>query len=351
MSYKASGVDIMAGNNFVKAIRSHVRETERSGSVSSIGGFAGLFDLKASGYIDPILVASTDGVGTKLLIAIETGKLGTIGVDLVAMCVNDIVVQGAEPLFFLDYYANSKLNITDSVEIIAGITEGCKQAHCALIGGETAEMPGLYKSGDFDLAGFCVGAVERKRLISGKNVKEGDQVIGLGSSGLHSNGYSLVRKIFEINKLDYSGSAPFDPNRSLDNFLLAPTRIYVKSCLAVAEYGGVHALAHITGGGLIENIPRILPLDLGVVIDVTAWQLPPMFKWLAEIGGIPANEMLRTFNCGIGMAVIVDPGKAKPLREILEEKGETVFEIGSVVKASSINSQIKIKNVESQWKN
>jgi phosphoribosylformylglycinamidine cyclo-ligase len=323
-------VDIDAGNALVEAIKPLAKATARKGSDAGLGGFGAFFDLKAAGYSDPILVATTDGVGTKLKIAIEAGVHGTIGIDLVAMCVNDLVVQGAEPLLFLDYFATGKLDVGTGRQIVAGISDGCLQAGCALVGGETAEMPGMYAKDDYDLAGFAVGAVERGRQITGADVKAGDVVLGLGSSGVHSNGYSLVRKVVSLAGLGYSAKAPFDPNKTLGEALLAPTKIYVKSCLAAIRAGGVKALAHITGGGLLENIPRVLPKDLACEIDASRWQQPPVFAWLRKTAGIDAQEMARTFNCGIGMAMVVAPDRVDAVRGILEGAGETVAAIGTI---------------------
>ena len=323
-------MDIDAGNALVEAIKPLVRATARPGADAEIGGFGGLFDLKRAGYTDPVLVAANDGVGTKLKIAIDAGKHDTIGIDLVAMCVNDLVVQGAEPLLFLDYFATGKLDVENGRQIVAGISDGCLQAGCALVGGETAEMPGMYAKGDYDLAGFAVGAVERGRQITGSDVKAGDVVLGLGSSGVHSNGYSLVRKVVSVAGLEYSAKAPFDPSKTLGEALLAPTRIYVKSCLAAIRAGGVKALAHITGGGLLENIPRVLPKDLACEIDAASWQQPPVFGWLRKTAGIDAQEMARTFNCGIGMVLVVAPDRADAVRGILANAGETVATIGTI---------------------
>jgi phosphoribosylformylglycinamidine cyclo-ligase len=323
-------VDIDAGNALVEAIKPLAKATARKGSDAGLGGFGAFFDLKAAGYNDPILVATTDGVGTKLKIAIEANQHGTIGIDLVAMCVNDLVVQGAEPLLFLDYFATGKLDVESGRQIVAGISDGCLQAGCALVGGETAEMPGMYAKGDYDLAGFAVGAVERGRQITGSDVKAGDVVLGLGSSGVHSNGYSLVRKVVSVAGLEYSAKAPFDPSKTLGDALLAPTRIYVKSCLAAIRAGGVKALAHITGGGLLENIPRVLPKDLACEIDASSWQQPPVFAWLRKTAGIDAQEMARTFNCGIGMVLVVAPDRVDAVRGILASAGETVAAIGTI---------------------
>jgi phosphoribosylformylglycinamidine cyclo-ligase len=302
----------------------------RPGADTAIGGFGGFFDPAAAGYRDPLLVAATDGVGTKLKVALATGRHDTVGIDLVAMCVNDLVVQGAEPLIFLDYFATGKLDVETARDVVAGIAEGCRQAGCALIGGETAEMPGMYGAGDYDLAGFSVGAVERDRVLTGKDVAEGDVVLGLASSGLHSNGFSLVRKVVETQGLGWDVPAPFDTARELGAALLEPTRIYVRSCLAAIRAGGVHALAHITGGGLIENIPRVLPDGLAAELDATCWHEPAVFEWLAKAGGIARHEMYRTFNCGIGMAVVCAPDAAETLTAIFAESDETVARIGRI---------------------
>ena len=348
-SYKAAGVDIDAGNAFVEAIKPLVKSTERSGVASELGGFGGLFDLKAAGYTDPLLVAATDGVGTKLLIAGAAGHHGTIGIDLVAMCVNDLVVQGAEPLFFLDYLATGKLDVEAGRELVSGIAEGCRQAGCALIGGETAEMPGLYDPSHYDLAGFAVGAVERNRMLSGEEAKPGDVIFGLASSGLHSNGFSLVRRIVEDNGLDYAQAAPFDDNLSLGRALLEPTRIYVKSCLAALSVGGVHGFAHITGGGLLENIPRAFPSGLTAVIDTNAWPLPAVFHWLAKTGAVMPAEMARTFNCGIGMVVLAAPETAGDVEAALNDAGEYVIPIGTVRETSGGEDAVILENLEDGW--
>jgi len=324
-------VDIDAGNALVEAIKPLARATARTGSDAGLGGFGAFFDLRAAGYQDPILVATTDGVGTKLKIAIEAAEHSTIGIDLVAMCVNDLVVQGAEPLLFLDYFATGKLDVATGRAIIAGIAEGCHQAGCALVGGETAEMPGMYAKGDYDLAGFAVGAVERGKAITGAGVKAGDVVLGIASSGVHSNGYSLVRKVVEVAGLDYAAPAPFDPARKLGAALLTPTRIYVKSCLAaIRGTGGVKALAHITGGGLLENIPRVLPEGLACEIDAGTWTQPPVFGWLRKTAGIDAQEMARTFNCGIGMVLVTAPEHRAAVQKTLDAAGETVAAIGTI---------------------
>jgi len=329
----------------VEAIKPHAAATARPGADSDLGGFGGLFDLKAAGFVDPLLVAGTDGVGTKVKLAIETGRHDTIGIDLVAMCVNDIVVQGAEPLFFLDYFATSKLSALLADAVVSGIAAGCREAGCALIGGETAEMPGLYQSGDYDLAGFAVGAVERANLLDGRAVCEGDTVLGLGSNGPHSNGYSLIRAIVQKNETALSSPAPFDPDRSLSQALLEPTRIYVRACLAARDAGGVHAFAHITGGGLMENLPRVLPdASLAIELDRTAWPRPAVFEWIAQAGDVDAHEMHRTFNCGIGMTILVAPDRVDAVVETLAELGETVFTIGSVVRRAA-NVPVTIKGL------
>ncbi len=347
ISYRDAGVDIDAGEALVDAIKPLARSTARDGVASGLGGFGAMFDLKAAGYKDPVLVAGTDGVGTKLKVAIEANKHNTVGIDLVAMCVNDLVVQGAEPLFFLDYFATAKLDVTAGTDIVSGIAEGCRRAGCALIGGETAEMPGMYAKDDYDLAGFCVGAVERDAILTGENISEGDVILGLAASGLHSNGFSLVRRVIEKSGLSHTDEAPFDYDVNLADALLEPTRIYVKSCLAAISAGGVHGLAHITGGGLLENIPRVLPEGLGADLDAATWELPEVFAWLAKAGRISRNEMARTFNCGIGMAVIVRADRAEALACVFGENGENVKTIGRVVKRGGV----KIANIEEQWPN
>ena len=330
-SYRDAGVDIDAGQALVEAIKPLARATARAGVASEIGGFGGLFDLRAAGYRDPILVAATDGVGTKLKLATAVGRHQSVGIDLVAMCVNDLVVQGAEPLFFLDYFATGRLDVVTAESIIAGIADGCQQAGCALIGGETAEMPGMYGEGDYDLAGFAVGAVERGQALTGASAAEGDIVLGLASNGLHSNGFSLVRQVLAATGADLAASAPFDTARPLGEVLLDPTRIYVKSGLAAVRAGGVKALAHITGGGLIDNVPRVLPADLAAEIDAEAWPLPGVMRWIRQAGGIAAAEMARTFNCGIGMIAVVAPERAEDLTAVLEQAGERVWRIGRLV--------------------
>jgi phosphoribosylformylglycinamidine cyclo-ligase len=333
LTYADAGVDIDAGNRLVDMIKPMVRATARPGADAEIGGFGGLFDLKASGFKDPILVAATDGVGTKVKIAIDANLHTTIGIDLVAMSVNDLVVQGAEPLFFLDYFACGKLHPEATAAIVAGIAQACKESGCALIGGETAEMPGLYKDGDYDLGGFAVGAAERGTLLP-RDIRAGDVVIGMASSGVHSNGFSLVRKIVEQSGIAYDAPAPFAPVLTLAGALLTPTRLYVKSCLkAIRETNAVKGLAHITGGGFTDNIPRVLPEGLGVRIDLSKIPVLPVFKWLAAQGGMEERELLRTFNCGIGMIAIVAPDKIAAVAEALRSEGETVAVLGEVIDA------------------
>ncbi|MFZ3583877.1 phosphoribosylformylglycinamidine cyclo-ligase [Loktanella sp. DJP18] len=334
LTYAAAGVDIDAGNALVERIKPAAKRTSRPGTMAGLGGFGALFDLKGAGYVDPILVAATDGVGTKLRIAIDTGNVDTIGIDLVAMCVNDLVCQGAEPLFFLDYFATGKLELDAATRIIEGIAAGCEASGCALIGGETAEMPGMYHGGDFDLAGFAVGAMERgSDLPSG--VVAGDVLLGLASDGVHSNGYSLVRRIVEASGLTWDDEAPF-ANGPLGAALLMPTRLYVKPALAAVRAGGVHALAHITGGGLTENLPRVLPVDLGCEIDLASWPLPPVFGWMAQVGGIETQEMLKTFNAGIGMVLIVAADRAEALTALLDDRGEIVHRLGHVAEGAGV---------------
>ena len=298
--------------------------------MDELGGFSALFDLKKAGYKNPLLAATADGVGTKLKVAVAVGKHDTVGIDLVAMCVNDLITSGAEPLFFLDYLATGKLDVAAAREILGGIAEGCRQAGCALIGGETAELPGMYAPGDYDLAGFAVGAVESGEALTGKDIREGDAVLGLASSGLHANGFSLVRRVVAEDGLDYGGSAPFDPDHGLGVALLEPTRIYARSCREAVLAGVVKGLAHVTGGGLIDNIPRVLPDGLAVVLDAAAWRPQPVFRWLAETCGLTADEMACTFNCGIGMVAVVAPDRAERARDLLAAAGETVTTIGRV---------------------
>ena len=335
LSYSDAGVDIDAGNELVERIKPSLKKTNRPGVLSAIGGFGGLFDLKAAGFKDPILVAATDGVGTKLKIAIETKKLSTIGIDLVAMCVNDLICQGAEPLIFLDYFATGKLKLENAENIIAGIASGCEVAGCALIGGETAEMPNMYHGEDFDLAGFSVGAIERgQELPLPTNI--GDIIIGLSSNGIHSNGYSLVRKIVEKCGLQWSDEAPFE-NKNIGDALLTPTKLYVKQCLELKNIEGVKAFAHITGGGLTENILRALVEGQGIKIDLSTWNLPPVFKWLSSAGGVSQDEMLKTFNCGIGMTVICSQASKNAVFSLLEKNGERPTLIGEVTDTKKVH--------------
>ena len=328
LSYLDSGVDIDAGNELVERIKPAVKATSRPGCVGSIGGFGGLFELPLERYRNPLLVSGTDGVGTKLKLAIEFEKYDSIGIDLVAMCANDIAVLGAEALFFLDYYATGKLKLEIAEQVIAGIAEGCQQAGCALIGGETAEMPGIYAPGDFDLAGFCVGIVEKERVISGDQVKIGNKLIALGSSGPHSNGFSLIRKIIEVSGADLTQDCD---GQSLADALIAPTRIYVKNLLALTQKIPVLSMAHITGGGLLENIPRVLPAYCAASIDRSSWSLPAVFDWLQSAGNVQTEEMFRTFNCGIGMVLVVDQADRDACLKQLLELGEQAWEIGEIV--------------------
>ncbi len=334
LTYRQSGVDIDAGNRLVDRIKPAAARTGRAGTVAGLGGFGALFDLRAAGYLDPILVAATDGVGTKLRIAIETGCVDTIGTDLVAMCVNDLVCQGAEPLFFLDYLATGRLEVDQAARIVEGIARGCAASGCALVGGETAEMPGMYHGADFDLAGFAVGAMERGGALP-SGVAEGDILLGLVSDGVHSNGFSLARRVAERADLGWADASPFGKG-TLGEALLTPTRLYVRACLAAIRSGGVHGLAHITGGGLTENPPRILPDGLACEIDLSAWSLPPVFGWLAEAGGIGRADLLKTFNCGIGMMLAVDPARADTLRAVLEEAGERIVDLGRVTTGQGV---------------
>ena len=339
--YAAAGVDIDAGNRMVDLIKPLVRATARPGAGAEIGGFGGLFDLKAAGFVDPILVAATDGVGTKVKIAIETSRHDTIGIDLVAMSVNDLVVQGAEPLFFLDYFACGKLDPAIGAAVVKGVAGACREAGCALIGGETAEMPGVYQGSDYDLAGFAVGAVGRNEILPRADIAPGDVVVGLAASGVHSNGFSLVRKLVVAAGLKWGAPAPFAPGQGLGEALLTPTRLYVRSCLAaIRESKAVKALAHITGGGFIENIPRVLPPGFAIRVALERVPVLPVFKWLAATGQIAEHEMLRTFNCGIGMVAVLDRGKANAAVESFAKHGETVVRLGEVTAAeggSAIN--------------
>ena len=332
LTYAEAGVDIDAGNRMVELIKPLVRATARPGADAEIGGFGGLFDLKRAGFSDPVLVAATDGVGTKVKIAVETGRHETIGIDLVAMSVNDLVVQGAEPLFFLDYFACGELEPDVGAQVVKGVAEGCRQAKCALIGGETAEMPGLYQAGDYDLAGFAVGAAERGTLLPRSDIAAGDVLLGLASSGVHSNGYSLVRRIVQRAGLSWDAPAPFAAGRDLGTALIEPTRIYVTSCLtAIRETKAVKALAHITGGGFPDNIPRVLPKGLGAEIDLAQVPVLPVFQWLARAGDVAQHEMLRTFNCGIGMIVVVAAAQADAVADAFTRAGERVTRLGTIV--------------------
>ena len=350
ITYAQSGVDIDAGNALVQAIKPLAKSTSRKGADVDLGGFGGLFDLKRAGFKDPILVAANDGVGTKLKIAIDTGQHATIGIDLVAMCVNDLVVQAAEPLFFLDYFAVGKLDVATARDVIAGIAEGCKQAGCALIGGETAEMPGMYKAGDYDLAGFAVGAAERGEILPRSDIKIGDVLIGLPSSGVHSNGYSLVRRLVKEAKRAWTDPAPWSKKQTLAAALLTPTRIYVKPLLAALRAtggagpkGAIKALAHITGGGLSENIPRVMPDNIAARVDLSSFKAPPVFGWLAQAGRLDDVEMLRTFNCGIGMVVVADKKRARDVLAALTEAGEKPAVIGDLIKPTGEKSDAKGK--------
>lgn len=342
LTYAAAGVDIDAGNALVERLKALVRATRRPGADAEIGGFGGLFDLKAAGYVDPVLVAANDGVGTKLKIAIETGHHDTIGIDLVAMSVNDVIVQGAEPLFFLDYFACGKLSGDTAYEVVKGIATGCMEAGCALVGGETAEMPGMYADGDYDLAGFAVGAAERGKLLPRRDVKPGDVLLALASSGVHSNGYSLVRRIVARSGLALDAAAPFQPETSLGRVLLTPTKLYVRPLLAALRAtDGIKALAHVTGGGLPDNLPRVLPDGTGAAIDLSAIAVPPVFGWLAEAGGVAEAEMLRTFNCGVGMVVVVAADQADHVASVLKREGETPIRIGEIVPCSPADEPVR----------
>lgn len=331
LTYAEAGVDIDAGERLVQAIKPLAKSTARPGAEPSLGGFGALFDLKAAGFVDPLIVSTTDGVGTKLKIAIETGLHGGVGIDLVAMCVNDLLAQGAEPLLFLDYFATGKLDVDAATQVVAGIAEGCRQAGSALVGGETAEMPGMYQSGDYDLAGFSLGAVERDQVLPRLDLQNtGDVIIGLASSGPHSNGYSLIRKVVEKSGLGWSDDAPFSPGHTLAEALMTPTRIYVKSIVPLMKAGLIKGGAHITGGGLIENPPRCIAEGLKASFDWDAWPLPRVFQWLAETGGISDHEMRRTFNCGVGFILIVSPENAEPVLASLLNAGETAFICGQL---------------------
>jgi len=325
ITYADAGVNIDAGNALVERIKPLAKATSRSGVMGSIGGFGALFDLKSAGFKDPVLVSGTDGVGTKIKLAQELNRHDTIGIDLVAMCVNDLIVQGAEPLFFLDYFATSALDIDIAESVVKGIADGCKKAGCALVGGETAEMPGIYQPGEYDLAGFAVGAVERENILP-KQVAVGDVILGLASDGVHSNGYSLVRHIIKVKKIDLYAAA----NQQLATTLLTPTRLYIKSCLAAIRTGAVNALVHVTGGGITENTPRVLPENVSAEVNLKAWQMPEIFKWLQDGGNVSSTEMLRTFNCGIGMMLVVSTGQVQHVSKVLKQYGETVYIVGRI---------------------
>jgi phosphoribosylformylglycinamidine cyclo-ligase len=339
LTYRDAGVDIDAGDRLVESIKPLARKTLRKGVLAGIGGFGALFELARGRYREPVLVAGTDGVGTKLKLAFELDRHATVGIDLVAMSVNDILTHGAEPLFFLDYYACGRLDVATATEVVKGIAAGCREAGCALIGGETAEMPGMYGPGEYDLAGFAVGVVEKRRIIDGSRIAEGDVVLGLASSGAHSNGYSLIRKIIAVKGVDLS--ADFG-GRALSDIMLEPTRIYVKSVLKLARGGAVKGLAHITGGGIVENVPRVLPAGLAARIERAAWRLPPLFRWLQEQGGIDDAELYRVFNCGIGMAVVVAPANAAGAMKTLAAAGETVWRIGRIERRRKNGPQVTI---------
>lgn len=341
LSYKDAGVDIDAGNALVDRIKSVAQRTRRPGVMAGLGGFGALFELP-TGYKEPVLVSGTDGVGTKLRLAMDLNQHDTIGVDLVAMCVNDLVVAGAEPLFFLDYYATGKLNVDVAADVVAGIGDGCEQSGCALVGGETAEMPGMYDGDDYDLAGFCVGVAEKSELIDGSKVADGDVLIGLASSGPHSNGYSLIRKILEVSGADLNDDVGGKP---LGKALLEPTRIYVKPLLKLIRDIGINAMSHITGGGLQENIPRVLPDNCKAVIDTTAWQIPPVFQWLQEQGNVESYEMYRTFNCGVGMIIAVAADKADAALELLRNEGETAFVVGKVALVEGDEERVELTGI------
>lgn len=352
-AYKEAGVDIDAGAELVKRISPHAKLTTRTGVMQGLGGFGACFDLAQTKFKDPILVAANDGVGTKLKIAIETNKHDTVGIDLVAMCVNDLIVQGAEPFFFLDYFATGKLDPAHAEQVIAGIADGCKQANCALIGGETAEMPGMYSGEDYDLAGFAVGAVERDKMITGQNIKPGDIMLGLRSAGTHSNGYSLIRKLVNGTQgYSYDSKAPFDSTSTMGEAFLTPTKIYVKSILSALKHEDnenkpmIKGMVHITGGGFLENIPRILPEGSSATLNAESWPLPPIFKWLADAGNLSSEDMCSTFNCGIGFIVICAPENADTLTQSLQENGETVFQIGTITDG---NNTVQIENIQSAW--
>jgi phosphoribosylformylglycinamidine cyclo-ligase len=334
LTYAEAGVDIDAGEALVEAIKPLAKATRRPGGDGGLGGFGALFDLKAAGFIDPLIVSTTDGVGTKLKIAIDTGLHDTVGIDLVAMCVNDLLAQGAEPLVFLDYYATGKLDVATATRVVAGIAEGCKQAGCVLAGGETAEMPGMYGGGDYDLAGFCLGGVERGQVLPDLDgQRAGDVLIGVGSSGPHSNGYSLIRRIVERSGLSWDSPAPFQPGSTLAQALMTPTRIYIKSLMPLLKTGLIKAVCHVTGGGLIENPPRVIAGTLAARFDWAAWEMPPVFQWLQQTGGVADAEMRRTFNCGVGLVLVVAPEKAGEVLAALLDAGEDAFVCGELAGA------------------
>ncbi|MBP0491281.1 phosphoribosylformylglycinamidine cyclo-ligase [Pararoseomonas indoligenes] len=351
LTYRDAGVDIEAGDALVDRIKPLARSTDRSGTMGGLGGFGALFDLRAAGFQDPVLVSSTDGVGTKLRLAIDARHHSTVGIDLVAMCVNDLVVQGAEPLFFLDYFATGALDVAQAADVVSGIAEGCRQAGCALVGGETAEMPGMYHKGDYDLAGFSVGAAERGALLPTGDVGPGDVVLGLGASGVHSNGYSLVRRIIETGNAGLTDPAPFAAGRTLGEALLEPTRIYVKPVLALHRAGLVKAAAHITGGGLPGNLPRVLPEGTMAVIQAGSWPVPPVFAWLARTGGVEPEEMLRVFNCGIGMCVVVEPENVEAAVALLKEHGDTAHRIGVIEVGEGPEPEVRMEGLSAAWPN
>ncbi|VAW94428.1 Phosphoribosylformylglycinamidine cyclo-ligase [hydrothermal vent metagenome] len=341
LSYRDAGVDIDVGNQLIERIKPIAKATRRPGVLDSIGGFGALFEIPTDRYDKPVLVSGTDGVGTKLKLAMEIGKHDSIGIDLVAMCVNDLIVAGAEPLYFLDYYATGKLSLNMAEAVISGIGEGCQQAGCALVGGETAEMPGMYEGDDYDLAGFCVGIVEKSKIIDGSKVAAGDTLIGLAASGPHSNGYSLIRKIIEVSGADLSKDFHGKP---LGETLLTPTRIYVKALLALLAKVDVHALAHITGGGLLENLPRVMPAGTCAIIDSNSWQRPPVFDWLQENGNVTDEEMYRTFNCGVGMVLCVAEADVEPTLRLLNEQGESASVIGRIETATDDSEQVIVNS-------
>ncbi|MBO1076574.1 phosphoribosylformylglycinamidine cyclo-ligase [Roseomonas marmotae] len=350
LTYRDAGVDIETGDALVDAIKPLAKATTRPGVMGSLGGFGALFDLKAAGYTDPVLVSSTDGVGTKLRLAIDTGFHDAVGIDLVAMCVNDLVVQGAEPLFFLDYFATGKLELAQARAVIAGIAEGCRQAGSALVGGETAEMPGMYAKDDYDLAGFSVGAAERDQLLPRPDVRPGDVLLGLASSGVHSNGFSLVRRILEASGQGPADPAPFAAGTTLGHALLEPTRIYVKSVLALHKARLLKAAAHITGGGIVGNLPRVLPQGSVGVVDASAWTPAPVFAWLAQAGNVTPDEMLRVFNCGIGMVLVVTPGDVETATALLTAEGEQVSRIGQITAGTAgAEPEVRMENLTPQW--